>query len=52
MQKKESIFSNFNNSEVVTTTSEKYATVFGFTQDEVFKAMDEMGMTEKHLIPN
>ena len=29
---KESIFSNLNNLEVVTTTSEKYATSFGFTE--------------------
>ncbi|MCF2643415.1 AAA family ATPase [Roseburia hominis] len=44
---KESIFSDLNNLEVVTTTSEKYATAFGFTEEEVFAAMDEMGLTEK-----
>ena len=44
---KESIFSDLNNLEVVTTTSEKYATAFGFTEEEVFAAMDEMGVTEK-----
>jgi hypothetical protein len=32
---------------VITTTSEKYETAFGFTEEEVFQAMDEMGMTEK-----
>lgn len=35
---KESIFSDLNNLEVVTTTSEKYATAFGFTEEEVFAA--------------
>jgi hypothetical protein len=44
---KESLFSDFNNPEVVTTTSEKYATAFGFTQDEVFSAMDEYGFDDK-----
>jgi hypothetical protein len=44
---KESIFSDLNNLEVVTTTSEEYETAFGFTEEEVFTAMDEMGMTEK-----
>ena len=40
---KESIFSDLNNLEVVTTTSGKYATVFGFTEEEVFKAIEEQG---------
>lgn len=44
---KESIFSDLNNLEVVTTTSDKYADVFGFTEEEVFTAMDEMGILEK-----
>lgn len=35
---KESIFSDLNNLEVITTTSEKYATSFGFTESEVFTA--------------
>jgi hypothetical protein len=43
----ETIFSDLNNLKVVTTTSPEYATVFGFTEEEVFTAMDEMGMTEK-----
>ena len=38
---KESIFSDLNNIEVVTTTSEKYETSFGFTQDEVWEALKE-----------
>lgn len=47
---KESIFSDINNLEVVTTSSDKYATAFGFTQDEVFSAMDEMGLTDKEKV--
>lgn len=44
---KESIFSDLNNLEVVTTTSDKYATSFGFTEEEVFKALDECGFGEE-----
>ena len=44
---KESVFSDLNNLEVVTTTSDKYADIFGFTEPEVFGAMDEMGLTDK-----
>lgn len=35
---KESIFSDLNNLAVVTTTSDRYSTAFGFTQEEVFKS--------------
>ncbi len=38
---KESIFSDLNNLEVVTTTSGKYEDAFGFTEEEVFAALDE-----------
>lgn len=38
---KESIFSDLNNLEVVSTTSNKYATSFGFTEEEVFEALEE-----------
>ena len=41
---KESIFSDLNN--VVTTTSDEYATSFGFTEEEVFAAMEEQGIEE------
>lgn len=41
---KESIFSDLNNLTVVTTTSEKYSTQFGFTQDEVSGALKEYGL--------
>ena len=44
---KESIFSDLNNLEVVTTTSDKYATSFGFTEEEVFSAMEEYGYGEQ-----
>lgn len=40
---KESIFSDLNNWKVVTTTSDEYATSFGFTEDEVFRALEECG---------
>ena len=42
----ESIFSDLNNLNVVTTTSDEYATCFGFTEKEVFAAMDEQGIPE------
>ena len=41
---KESIFSDLNNPEVITTTSDKYASFFGFTEQEVFQALDEAGL--------
>lgn len=44
---KESIFSDLNNLEVVTTTSRKYEDCFGFTEDEVFAALEEYGFSEK-----
>ena len=44
---KESIFSDLNNLKVVTTTSEEYAESFGFTEKEVFDALDEYGLSEK-----
>ena len=44
---KESIFSDLNNLEVVTTTSKKYADSFGFTEEEVFGALEEYGMSDE-----
>ena len=44
---KESIFSDLNNLEVVTTSSEKYETVFGFTEKEVFESLDQQGYTDE-----
>ncbi|MCM1497101.1 MAG: AAA family ATPase, partial [Clostridium sp.] len=44
---KESMFSDLNNLNVVTTTSEEYAVYFGFTEAEVFTSMEEFGLTDK-----
>lgn len=44
---KESIFSDLNNLEVVTTTSDKYGESFGFTESEVFMALGEFGLSDK-----
>lgn len=44
---KESIFSDLNNLKVVTTTSDKYADCFGFTEEEVFAALEEFGLSEQ-----
>lgn len=44
---KESVFSDLNNLEVVTTTSEKYEDSFGFTQEEVWEALKEYGLYEQ-----
>ena len=44
---KESIFSDLNNLEVVTATSNKYATAFGFTQKEVSQALKECGLEKE-----
>lgn len=41
---KESIFSDLNNLDVVTTTSNEYAVSFGFTENEVFEALDNVGL--------
>ncbi|MGN0406140.1 MAG: AAA family ATPase [Bariatricus sp.] len=44
---KESIFSDLNNLKVVTTTSEEYATAFGFTEKEVLDALTECGLRDE-----
>lgn len=44
---KESMFSDLNNLNVVTTTSEEYSSCFGFTEEEVFAALDRFGMSDK-----
>lgn len=44
---KESIFSDLNNLEVVTTTSDKYTDSFGFTEEEVFSSLAEYGLEDK-----
>lgn len=47
---KESIFSDLNHLEVVTSTSCKYEASFGFTEMEVFAAMDEFGLMQKQEV--
>ena len=42
---KESIFSDLNNLVVITTTSNQYNTAFGFTEEEVFAALDEQELS-------
>ena len=42
---KESVFSDLNNLEVITTTSNKYGDAFGFTEEEVIAALDEFGLS-------
>ena len=44
---KESVFSDLNNLKVVTTTSDEYATAFGFTEREVFEALEDYGHSDK-----
>ncbi len=44
---KESIFSDLNNLKVISTTSDEYATTFGFTEQEVFGALDEYGLSNE-----
>ena len=44
---KESVFSDLNNLKVITTTSAEYADCFGFTEKEVFQALDEFGLSDK-----
>lgn len=42
---KESVFSDLNNLKVVTVTNDEYSKCFGFTEDEVFAALDEQGLS-------
>ncbi len=44
---RESIFSDLNHLEVVSTTSAKYETSFGLTEEEVFAAMEEYGLSSE-----
>ena len=44
---KESIFSDLNNLKVVTTTSDEYAVSFGFTEKEVFAALEAYGYSNE-----
>ena len=40
---RESIFTGMNNPDVITVSSDEYATAFGFTEEEVFEALDAAG---------
>lgn len=44
---RESVFSDLNNLVVITTTSDAYADSFGFTEAEVFRALEEYGLETK-----
>ena len=44
---RESMFSDMNNLKVVTTTSERYMDCFGFTEEEVFSALEEYGLADQ-----
>lgn len=44
---RESVFSDLNNPTVVTTTTRLYETAFGFTEDEVFHALEEYGLQDE-----
>ena len=48
---KESVFSDLNNLTVITTTSDAYGDCFGFTQQEVWNALEEYGLSaQKELV--
>ncbi len=44
---RESVFSDLNNLKIVTSTSEEYSDSFGFTEEEVFAALDEFGLSDR-----
>ncbi len=44
---KESVFSDLNNLNVITTTSDEYADCFGFTESEVFQALEEYDLSSE-----
>lgn len=48
---KEYIFSDLNNIKVITITSDEYADIFGFTEKEVFEALENQGLgSEKQKV--
>ena len=47
---KESVFSDLNNLNVITSTSQEYEASFGFTEEEVFTALDTLEMAEQKEI--
>lgn len=49
---KESLFSDLNNLKVISMTSHEYASCFGFTEKEVFDAMNEFDLLNKDEAKN
>lgn len=47
---KESLFSDMNNLSVHSMTSEKYATCFGFTEEELFNCLECQDIEEKQMV--
>ncbi|MBR0093242.1 MAG: AAA family ATPase, partial [Lachnospiraceae bacterium] len=47
---KESMFSDLNNLKVASVLSDQYETCFGFTEEEVFAAMDDYGYPDKEEV--
>ena len=41
------MFSDLNNLKVITSTSEKYNTYFGFTEEEVFDSLEKFGLSDR-----
>lgn len=44
---KESLFTGLNNLQVLSVTSDKYSSAFGFTEDEVSKLLHDAGLEDK-----
>ena len=47
---KESVFSDLNNLKVITVESDEYSGVFGFSEEEVFLALDNFNLSDKKQI--
>ena len=47
---KESIFSDLNNLKVITVESDEYSDTFGFSEEEVFLALDDFNLSDKKQI--
>ena len=47
---KESVFSGLNNLKVITVESDEYSGVFGFSEEEVFLALDNFNLSDKKQI--
>ena len=47
---KESMFSDLNNLKVITVESDEYSDTFGFSEEEVFLALDDFNLSDKKQI--